>query len=103
MHIFYFFLYLCRMEEKKQITFNSKQQLYQHISELFIKYIKDQGLTSKDITPIKHIISRRQYFYIKNIGKGKDAPDVGKDKFNELLKLLNLELETNIFYNLSAF
>lgn len=90
------------MEEKKEHTFNSKEKLYAHIADLFIKYIKDQGLTSDDITPIKHVISRRQYFYIKKIGKGKEAPDVGKDKFEELLKLLNVKLETNIFYNLSA-
>ncbi|TWP23138.1 hypothetical protein ETU08_07570 [Apibacter muscae] len=81
--------------------FESKQDLYKRIVELFEKYLKDNGLTTDGIDPDKHFISRRQFFYLKNIAKGKEAPDIGEGKLNSLLNMLNLKLETSVFYKLS--
>ena len=84
-----------------EIIFDTKEQLYKRIVELFETHLKNNNLTTNEINPKFHGISRRQFFYIKNISDGKEAPDISDKKIEILLSVLKVKLEITTYYKLS--
>ena len=79
----------------------TEQDLYKHIFLHFEKYLNNNNQSYDDIKPQTHVISKRQYYYIKAFSLGKDVPKVGKNKMLKLLNMLNLKLSKTTVYKLS--
>ena len=82
--------------------YETKEDLYKKVFESLKQYMVDNNISIDDINPKDYVISRRAYFDMRKISIGGKAPFIGKDKMNELLKMLNLKLEIQILYKLSA-
>ena len=76
-----------------EIVFNSKKELYRYIANYIEKDLKENGLTTHEITIERYNISRRQFFHLKKVAEnGEDHPDLSEKKIKSVIEKLHKEL-----------
>lgn len=85
------------------MNITDRKGFYAVIFEALNSDMQEKGIISENLKHDKsYVVSRPQYYYIKKIAEGKEAPILSNKRLNELCDYLNIEFQDLYKYNLNS-